>query len=133
MRLSHLPLLLGLLLVSVSPGFAQFPDPMVALAGRGGTMRCESFVHLSAGKRDRIVSGLNAAAPPTTLAPPTVTPPGVGADRQIVPNPSAGSVTGTPLTAGRLIAACEAASPRATLRGAYARFNSSRVPGTATY
>jgi hypothetical protein len=124
MRMTTVAAVFGLSLFATSPSLAQFANPMVALSGGAGATRCGAFLRLGANGQDRLVRRLNAAAPPTTLAPLTIRPPRTGGNRQIQPNLPTGRAAGTPLTAGDLVAACQAVSSGATLRTAYSRFNS---------
>jgi hypothetical protein len=89
-----------------------------------GTMQCGEFTRLSPRARDNVVRRMVADAPQRSLTSPAG--PTFDSDTgRIFRIPNSDSATsGTPLSAGQLIAACQAASPGSTLRGAFAQFNS---------
>ncbi len=115
----------ALCLLTAPPALAQFANPEVALAGAAGAMTCGQFTHLSPRHRDSIVRQLNISAPPQTLAQPLVSSANNGRGRGRhhitvqVPPPQ------NQLTAGILVAACQAVTASDSLRSAYSRFSSS--------
>jgi len=95
---------------------------------RHGSMPCGDFAALSPGQRDSLVRRMTAAVPVQSLA----TPVGPSIDPQTgeaISSPDDGSaVAGTPLSAGELIAACQAASPGTSLKDAFSKFNYTSHP-----
>ena len=92
-------------------------------SSRLGSMSCAEFTAASPRHRDDIVRHMAMSAPMQSLA----TPIGPSIDPEtgrLESQPHNGAaVEGTPLTAGQLIAACQAATPRTTLRSAFSRFS----------
>ncbi len=125
-RIQMAMLPVALCLLTAAPALAQFANPEVALAGAAGAMTCGEFSHLSPGHRDSIVRQLNVSAPPQTLAPaipsPSVTT--RGRSRRHVTSDVTTSLQ-TPLSAGILVAACQASVASESLRAAYSQFSSS--------
>ena len=90
---------------------------------RHGSMRCADFAALGANQQNSLVRRMATAAPVQSLS----TPVGPSIDPQTgeqLSSPNDGAAAaGTPLSAGVLIAACQAASPDTSLKDAYSKFN----------
>ena len=117
--------MLGFLVLGAGAVLGQNYNAADAVSlSRYGTMSCAQFTHLGQSAQDNIVRKMARAAPPMSLSTPM--PPKIDPDTGEVPSASGSpsAVPGTPLTAGQLIAACQAVSPRSSLRSAFARFNS---------
>ena len=115
-------LAVGFGLLSATASSAQ-SDPNVALAGRDGSMTCALFTSMSPGHRAAIVRGLNNSAPPVSIAGSLG---GLLAPRREHKMIAENTSPNVSLTAGALVAACEAASPGESLRSAYDAFGSGR-------
>ena len=115
----------ALTLLAVSAAQAQNYAPSDVLsASRLGTMACGDFARMGKDARDRLVSEATSSAPGRSLAGVTITTTIPDTGETIDQSPGNNStVPGTPLTAGQLIAACQASPPSTTLRDAYARSN----------
>lgn len=105
---------------------AQNYNPRTALSSRLGATSCSQFSGLSRTARADIVRRMVRSAPPQSLAGLTVSRNFKKSGDQPVGDIGNGAtVPGTPLTAGELIAACQAVPGHTTLRDAYSHFNSS--------
>ncbi|HVX83059.1 MAG TPA: hypothetical protein VHB23_16955 [Devosiaceae bacterium] len=100
---------------------AQFASPGATIAASGiGGMSCAEFTHMSPRHREAVVRHAWGAAS-SGLASITVQP-RIG-DRMVTGRDT-GSVPGTPLSAGMIISACQAAAPSASVGDAYRQANS---------
>ncbi|MEO8881876.1 MAG: hypothetical protein ABI377_00405 [Devosia sp.] len=112
------------LLVSVPASEAQNSTASAGLTvSRHGSMQCADFAALSPGQRDSLVRRIATSVPVQSLS--TSVGPNIDPQTgQETSDPNGGaSVAGTPLSAGELIAACQAASPGTSLKDAFSKFN----------
>ena len=117
---------LAISLLSGSVAFAQAQNN-TDISGPLGAMTCSDFTQLSpTAQADQLkqVGETNPAGSLTSNSSTTTTANGAV-------NVS-GSTTGTPLTAGELIAACQGSSPSLTVHDAFSKFNSSNSMSTTT-
>lgn len=90
-----------------------------------GSMHCVDFAALAPRERDHLVRLMAMDAPQQSLTTSAGPNYDAATGKEFSSDTDGASVSGTPLSAGELIAACQAASPRSTLRSAFSRFNSS--------
>jgi hypothetical protein len=111
------------LLANAGAALAQNYNPSNALSSSHfGAMKCSDFTHLNVGERTKIVNHIAQAAPVESLSTQLPTPPTEENAGTIESgNANSSEVPGTPLSAGELIAACEAAPFNSTLEEAYSR------------
>jgi hypothetical protein len=108
---------LALSMAFTAGALAQSPSASAVLGSNGlGSMTCGDFSHLSAADRQQLVRTASAGTVGSGLSSITITP--KFNDGRLHEGDS-GSVVGTPLSAGALISACEAASPSTSLSSAY--------------
>jgi len=106
-------------LLSASATLAQAQNS-TDISGPLGAMTCSSFMELSpTAQADQLkqYGQTNPAGSLTSNSGASTTPANGAAS-------VASSATGTPLTAGQLIAACQGASPSLTVHDAFSKFNS---------
>lgn len=116
----------ALALMAGGPALAQNVRPAVALATSSyGAMRCASFLALGPGDQQDLVRHMVQGAPPSSLSTPA---PSLADNDTGVAIQLQQQSTAPPLSAGQLVAACQAAPRTATLREAYAYQNSAPVP-----
>lgn len=114
------------LLLMVGPALAQNVRPTVALTTSSyGAMTCSSFLALGPGGQEGLVRRMVQGAPPSSLSTPA---PSLSDNESGVAIQLQQQMNAPPLNAGQLVAACQAAPGRATLREAYAYQNSAPVP-----
>ena len=112
------------LLVSVPASEAQNSTASAGLTvSRHGSMQCADFAALSPGQQNSLVRRMATSVPVQSLSTPVG--PSIDAQTgQAISSPNDGaSAAGTPLSAGELIAACQAASPSTPLKDAFSKFN----------
>jgi hypothetical protein len=116
----------ALLLMAGGPALGQNVRPTVALTTSSyGAMSCSSFLALGPGGQQGLVRHMVQGAPPSSLS---TTAPSLTDNQSGVAVQLQQQMNAPPLSAGQLVAACQAAPGTATLREAYAYQNSAPVP-----
>jgi len=107
-------------IAGTAPGYTQTPSMTLSASGLSG-MSCAEFNKMTPRHRDFLVAGANRNSPSFGLAVPTIT---TRRGATISAQHDTGVVAGTPLSAGLIISACQAASPTTSIGDAYRQANS---------
>lgn len=122
MRFISAAAVLALGSMSAGAAFAQAQGTM-EISGSLGAMTCSAFTALSPTAQADAIKEVGAMNPSGAL---TSNSGGTAATAKT--STSSTAAAGTPLTAGQLVAACQAAKPTSTVHDAFASFSSSNTP-----